>query len=76
MIVKVEKGSPAEGAGLKAGDVVSELARISVRDTSDLHNRMWLLSVGDVADLTVVRNGKPVVIRATVVDQDKNIRSK
>jgi S1-C subfamily serine protease len=76
MIVKVEKGSPAEGAGLKAGDVVSELARISVRDTSDLHNRMWLLSVGDVADLTVVRNGKSVVIRATVVDQDKNIRSK
>jgi len=76
VIVKVEKGSPAEGAGLKTGDIVSELARISVRDTSDLHNRIGLLSVGDVADLTVVRNGKPVVIRATIVDQEKNIRSK
>jgi S1-C subfamily serine protease len=76
VIVKVEKGSPAEGAGLKAGDVVSELARISVRDTSDLHNRIGLLSVGDVADLTVVRNGKPVLIRATIIDQEKNIRSK
>jgi S1-C subfamily serine protease len=76
VIVKVEKGSPAEGAGLKAGDVVSEFARISVRDTSDLSNRMGRLSVGDVADLTVVRNGKPVLIRTTIVDQEKNIRSK
>jgi S1-C subfamily serine protease len=68
VIVKVDKGSPAEGAGLRAGDVVSELARTSVRDTSDLHNRMGLLSVGDVADLTVVRNGKSVVIRAIIAD--------
>jgi serine protease DegQ len=76
VIVKVEKGSPAEGAGLKAGDVVSELARISVRDRSDLSNRMGRLSVGDVADFTVVRNGEPMIIRATITDQEKNIRSK
>src|SRR5215472_7244559 len=76
VIVKIEKGSPAEGAGLKAGDVVSELARVSVRDTSDLNHRLGLLSVGDVADLTVVRNGKSVLIRATIVDQEKDIRSK
>ena len=65
---EVEKGSPSEGFGLKAGDVVSELARISVRDTSDLRARIGLLRVGDVADLTVVRNGKPMVIRATISD--------
>jgi serine protease DegQ len=76
VIAKVEKGSSAESAGLKAGDVVSELTRISVRDASDLSNRMGLLSVGDVADLTVVRNGKPMIIRATIVDQEKNMRSK
>jgi len=68
VIVKVEKGSTAEGAGLRAGDVVSELARISVRDSSDLRTRIGLLWVGDVADLTVVRNGKLVVIRATISD--------
>jgi S1-C subfamily serine protease len=76
VIVKVDKGSPADGAGLKAGDVVSELARISVRNTSDLSNRMGLLSVGDVADLTVVRNGKPMIFRAMLAGQEKNIRSK
>jgi S1-C subfamily serine protease len=76
VIVKIDKGSPAEGAGLRVGDIVSELARISVRDTLDLYNRIALLSVGDVADLTVVRSGKPMVVRATVPDQDKTIRSK
>jgi S1-C subfamily serine protease len=76
VIVKVDKGSPAEGAGLRVGDIVSEFARISVRDTLDLHNRMGLLSAGDVADLTVVRSGKPMVIRATITDQEKTTRSK
>jgi serine protease DegQ len=76
VIVKVDKGSPADGAGLKAGDVVSELARISVRDTSDLSNRMGLLLAGDVADLTVVRDGKSMIFRATLTDQEKNVRSK
>jgi S1-C subfamily serine protease len=76
VIVRVDKGSPAEGAGLKAGDVISEFARMSVRDTSDLSNRMGFLAVGDVADLTVVRDGKPMTIRATLTDQGKNIRSK
>ncbi len=76
VIVKVDKGSPAEIAGLRVGDIVSELARISVRDMSDLHNRMGLLSAGDVAELTIVRSGKPMVIRATISDDEKNIRSK
>jgi S1-C subfamily serine protease len=76
VIKKVDKGSPADGAGLKPGDVVSELARISVRDTSDLRNRMGLLSVGDVAELTVVREGRPMVIRATIADQQKSVRSR
>jgi hypothetical protein len=49
----------------RVGVVVSELARISVRDGSVLSNRMGLLSVDNVADLTVMRNDKPVVIRAS-----------
>jgi len=55
---------------------VSELDKISVRDTSDLSNRMGRLLVGDVADFMVVRDGKPMSIRATLTDQEKNIRSK
>jgi len=65
VIVKVEKGSPAEGAGLKA-ETSCRNCQESVRDTSDLRTRIGLLWVGDVADLTVVRYGKPVVIRARI----------
>jgi serine protease DegQ len=68
VIAKVEQGSCTGAAGPKAGDVVSELAKISVRDTSDLPTRMALLWVGDVANLTVVRNGKPMTIHTTVSD--------
>ena len=76
VIVKIDKGSPAEAAGLRVGDIVSEFAGSPVRDMSDLHNRMGLLSVGDVAELTIVRSGKPMAVRATIRGQEKNIRSK
>ena len=69
IITKIDPGSPADLAGLKAGDVVTDLAGSPVRDTSELRSRLGLLWVGDSAELTVMRNGKPTMIRATIVDQ-------
>src|SRR5499427_4997176 len=71
IITKVEPGSPADLAGLKAGDVVTDLGGIPVRDMAQLRNRLGLLWVGDAAELTVMRNGKPTVIRATIADQPR-----
>jgi len=71
IIVKVDPGSPADLAGLKAGDVVTDLAGTPVRDTSHLRSRLGLLWVGDSAELTVIRNGKPAVIRATITDPQR-----
>jgi Do/DeqQ family serine protease len=68
VITKVDPGSPADIAGLKAGDVVTALAGTPVRDTSQLRSRLGLLWVGDSAELTVMRGGKPTVIRATIAD--------
>src|SRR5262249_1464255 len=72
MITKVETGSPADLAGLKAGDVVTDLAGTPVRDAGQLRSRLGLLWVGDTAQLTVVRNGQPAVIRATIADQQRS----
>jgi len=72
VITKVEAGSPADLAGLKAGDVVTDLGGAPVRDTSQLRTRLGLLWVGDAAELTVVRNGRPTVVRATIVDQQRS----
>jgi S1-C subfamily serine protease len=71
IITKVDPGSPADVAGLKAGDVVTELAGTPVRDTSQLRSRLGLFWVGDSPELTVMRNGKPTVIRATIVDPQR-----
>jgi len=71
IITKVDPGSPADLAGLKAGDVVTDLGGIPVRDMAQLRNRLGLLWVGDAAELTVMRNGKPTVIRATIADQPR-----
>src|SRR5215471_13183382 len=72
IITKVDPGSPADAAGLKAGDVVTDLAGTPLRDTSQLRSRLGLLWVGESAELTVIRNGKPTVIRATIADPQRS----
>jgi len=71
IITKVDPGSPADRAGLKAGDVIAELAGAPVHDTSDLRTRLGLLWVGDTAEFTVTRDGKPSVLRAVIADQQR-----
>jgi S1-C subfamily serine protease len=68
VITKVDAGSPADLAGFKAGDVVTDLGGTPVRDTSHLRARLSLLWIGDTAELTVMRGGKPAVVRVTIAD--------
>jgi S1-C subfamily serine protease len=72
IITKIDPGSPADRAGLKTGDVIAELAGTPVRDTSELRSRLGLFWIGDTAELTVMRDGKPTVIRATIADQQRS----
>ena len=71
VITKVDPGSPADLAGLKAGDVVTGLGGTPVRDTSHLRTRIGLLWVGDAAELAVIRNGERAVVRATITDPQR-----
>jgi len=66
VIARVKSGSPAEHAGLRGGDVVTELDGRPVRGAADLRNKVALLLVGDVAELTVIRGGQQQTARATV----------
>jgi S1-C subfamily serine protease len=78
VIVKVDGGSAGARAGLKSGDVVTDIGKTAVRDSADLRNRMALLRIGEVAELSVMRDGKPMMIRATMtpVDHEPRGRSK
>jgi S1-C subfamily serine protease len=76
VIVKVDPRSPGARAGLKSGDVVTQIGNRPVGGSAFLRNRLALLRVGDVAELEVLRDGKPMKIQATVAERDQRARAK
>jgi len=75
-IIGVDKGSAAERAGLRTGDLMIALDRIPLQDASDLENRLGLLRAGDVAEVSVVRKGNAVTVLATMTGPERQARSK
>jgi aminopeptidase YwaD len=59
----VRAGSPADSAGLKAGDVVVELAGKSVTDLQSYSDALYGNKPGDEITVVVVRNGQRVTVR-------------
>jgi S1-C subfamily serine protease len=76
VIVKVTPGSPAARAGLKPGDLVTQLGDRQVIDSEFLRRRLALLRVGEVAQLTVRRDGKSSNVKLAVADRDPRARPK
>ncbi|HEY6218666.1 MAG TPA: trypsin-like peptidase domain-containing protein [Gemmatimonadaceae bacterium] len=68
VIASVAPGSPAEAAGLKRGDVITQLESRPIRNSFDWDAALLDLHVGDVAHLTVKRGGGPITVTAKVID--------
>ncbi len=66
LIGSVEKGSPADKAGLKAGDVAIEMDGKPLRGSSDLRNRIGMLTVGTDVQLTVLREGQKKTYKVNI----------
>jgi serine protease Do len=64
LVNSVESGSPADKAGLKAGDVVTEVDGKQVEDASDLVRALGAKEEGDVT-LSVVRDKQRRTVRVT-----------
>lgn len=71
----VEKDSPADRAGLKSGDIVTEINGKKVRNADALRNSMGLLRIGQSVDMKVVRDNKELSLSAKVAGQDKQKES-
>ena len=63
---KIEKGSPAEKAGLKAGDVITALNDRKVTSSSSLPMLVSSLRPGTKAELTVIRDKKEIKLDITI----------
>jgi Do/DeqQ family serine protease len=58
LITNVVKGSPAEDAGLEAGDIVIEVDGQPTRSTGQLRSQIGMRTVGDYTKLTIIRDGE------------------
>jgi Do/DeqQ family serine protease len=66
IVLDVESGSPAERAGLRKKDVVVAANGKPVRNSADLRNKVGLVPIDEVVEMSVLREGKPVTVKAKV----------
>ena len=64
----IVSGSPAEKAGLKAGDVITRVGSIDLTDSISLASAVGRSKAGDTVALTVLRSGKELKLKATLVE--------
>lgn len=66
LIRSVEQGTPAEKAGIEAGDVVVEVDGTPVRDESQFREMIADKSPDTPVTLKILRDGKPMTLKATL----------
>lgn len=71
LITEVEKGSPAEKSGLRAGDVIVDTDKHKVTDADDLREFLSEKDKGDKVTLTVIRDRRPRDFSVTLVESEK-----
>ena len=71
VVAQVIPGTPAEEAGIQAGDVIVEMNGEKVVGSSDLRNKVGLLRVGDAVQLTIERDGQSITIDLAVGESAK-----
>ena len=64
LIVRVENETPAEKAGLKAGDVIVQMGERTIKDADAVHEVLADLKKGEAVAITVIRHGKKEKVKA------------
>ncbi|MBK0391895.1 DegQ family serine endoprotease [Ramlibacter algicola] len=73
LVANVQKGSPADKAGLKSGDVIRAVNGQPVVASGDLPALIGAAKPGDKVDLKVVRQGKAVDLAATLATSNEKV---
>jgi len=68
LVAQVIPGSPAEKAGIRAGDVITTIAGHGVESNTDLRDAIGLLRVGDEVTIDLLRDGRREHRRAVLTD--------
>ncbi len=79
LITGIDDGSPADEAGIKAGDIVTSIAGESTTSTGQLRSQIAVKSVGDTVEIGIIRDTKEKRIKVKIAAPEKtvaDIRSK
>jgi serine protease Do len=71
LVQQVQPGGPADKAGLKPGDIITQVDGRPIKDGDDLVNEIASRKPGSSIRLGFVRDGKPTDTTVTVGDRDK-----
>ena len=74
LIGSVEKGGPADRAGLEAGDIVTEFAGKPVEETQDLMLAVAEAQPDSTESVVVLRDGKPQRLDITLAERPDSSR--
>jgi serine protease Do len=66
LVSSVEKGSPAEKAGVEPGDVILKLNDHAINHSSDLSSQVSDMTPGSVGKLQIVRKGEAMTLTVNV----------
>ncbi|MEI7638808.1 MAG: DegQ family serine endoprotease [Syntrophus sp. (in: bacteria)] len=69
IVSEVFKGDPAERAGIRAGDIVTEINGKKIKDTHDLLLSIASFHVGDKVSIKIIRDGREMIFQVTVVER-------
>jgi len=72
LISGVLEGGPADKAGMKPGDVLTQVNGQAVNDVVTLLNRIAQTSPGDEAKINLLRKGKPMALKVQVGKRPKS----
>jgi S1-C subfamily serine protease len=74
LVGEVIKDSPAEKAGIKAGDIITEFNNRIVEDPSDLRHYLSKTDPGDKVNLKVNRRGKELSFELELGEYSKDLK--
>ena len=72
LVSSVQKGSAAEKAGLRQGDVITAINGNAVNDSNELRNTVAASPPGTEVTLTIVRDGHEQQLKATLGELSEN----
>lgn len=73
VVSEVQKGSAADKAGIKQGDVITEFDGKEMRSAAQLRNAVGIHRIGDKVKLKVIRDGETKTLSAKIGESSETV---